>query len=152
MAARAGSDAEARETPLRINMSWLVRLRWGAIFGQLVTIGVVHAAMGIQLPLTPLLGLVALEALTNVAALAWLRSGRPIHEATLPLTLATDVGRRRKDILKWVTQRRPVRDLLPDRMSEGMRIRSRRLPVIAGRRLRRPQCGPPVPWIVRFGR
>ena len=50
---------------LRTNLSWLLRLRWGAAFGQLLTILVVRFAMGVALPLTPLLALVGVEALSN---------------------------------------------------------------------------------------
>jgi two-component system sensor histidine kinase RegB len=74
-----------------INLSWLVRLRWGAVLGQLVTIAVVHQVMDIPLPLLPLLGLIALEAATNIVVLGWLKLGRPVREWMLPLTLALDV-------------------------------------------------------------
>jgi two-component system sensor histidine kinase RegB len=74
-----------------INLSWLVRLRWGAILGQLVTIGVVHHLMDIPLPLLPLLGLIALEAATNAVVLGWQRAGRQVQEWMLPATLALDV-------------------------------------------------------------
>ena len=59
-----------------INLSWLVKLRWGAVVGQLVTIAFVDRAMGIPLPMTPLLGLVGLEAASNAAAALWLRERR----------------------------------------------------------------------------
>ena len=43
-------EAEHRDG---INLSWLVKLRWAAMAGQLVTIGVVHEGMGIALRLAP---------------------------------------------------------------------------------------------------
>jgi two-component system sensor histidine kinase RegB len=49
----------------RINLAWLLRLRWGAAFGQLLTILVVRFAMGVALPLLPLLAIVAVEAASN---------------------------------------------------------------------------------------
>jgi two-component system sensor histidine kinase RegB len=51
---------------MQTDLSWLVRLRWGAIAGQLVTIAAVHYWLRIQLPLGPLVGLVAVEAVTNL--------------------------------------------------------------------------------------
>jgi hypothetical protein len=88
----AASSASPREDAShRINLSWLVRLRWGAIVGQLVTIAVVHNLMSIPLPLAPLLGLIGLEIITNVAAQVGLRSSRPVPPWALPITLAFDV-------------------------------------------------------------
>ena len=49
-----------------VGLPWLVRLRWGAVVGQLVAIAVVHYGIGVPLPLARLLPLVALIALTNV--------------------------------------------------------------------------------------
>ena len=43
----------AERDPDRINFDWLVRLRWAAIAGQLVTIGCVYFAMGLQIPIVP---------------------------------------------------------------------------------------------------
>lgn len=51
----------------RIKLAWLLRLRWGAVAGQLLLVLGVYAA-GVPLPLAPLLGLIALTALTNLAA------------------------------------------------------------------------------------
>ena len=36
--------------PDRINFDWLVRLRWAAIGGQLITIAAVHFAMALEIP------------------------------------------------------------------------------------------------------
>jgi two-component system sensor histidine kinase RegB len=56
------SPAEEQD---RINLAWLLRLRWGAAFGQLLTILVVRFGMGVALPLSPLLAIVAIEAASN---------------------------------------------------------------------------------------
>lgn len=53
--------------------SWLVQLRWFAVVGQLLTIGVVSYYFGEQLPIRQLLALVAFTAATNVAYWLWLR-------------------------------------------------------------------------------
>jgi two-component system sensor histidine kinase RegB len=72
------------------NLPWLLRLRWGAVAGQLFTIGVTRFAMGLAIPVAPLLGLVAFEALTNVA---WhlAAPGRTIRDSVLGATMALDV-------------------------------------------------------------
>jgi two-component system sensor histidine kinase RegB len=67
-----------------INLSWLVKLRWAATIGQLVTIGVVHEGMGITLRVGPLLGLIALSVATNVVAFAWTARGRHVPPWALP--------------------------------------------------------------------
>jgi two-component system sensor histidine kinase RegB len=83
MAAEAGHH--------RINLSWLLKLRWGAAAGQLATILFVRFAMKIPLPLLPLLGLVALAALSNLGWLLWLRRARAVGEPALVAVLAFDV-------------------------------------------------------------
>jgi two-component system, sensor histidine kinase RegB len=77
--------------PARINLSWLVRLRWGAIAGQLCTIAGARLVMDLPLPLAVLLLLVALEAATNVACVAWLRARRPVGNGLLAAVMALDV-------------------------------------------------------------
>src|SRR5207237_9853 len=78
-------------TPLaQTNLAWLLRLRWGAIGGQLVTILVVHFAMGVVLPLPPLLALVGVEVLSNLA-LSLSLSGRPLGDGALGAVMALDV-------------------------------------------------------------
>jgi two-component system sensor histidine kinase RegB len=81
----------ATEGPQRINFSWLLRLRWGTIAGQLGTILIVHYWMAIRLNLKALLVTLALEAFTNIAAMAWLRVHRPVTERVLALTMGIDV-------------------------------------------------------------
>jgi two-component system, sensor histidine kinase RegB len=66
---------------------WLLHLRWVAVAGQLVTIGVVYWGLRIELPLWGLLGLIAITAATNLAYALWLRYlGRtsPSDERRLP--------------------------------------------------------------------
>jgi two-component system sensor histidine kinase RegB len=68
----------------RINLSWLVKLRWAAMIGQLVTIGVVYGAMGIALRVAPLLALMSLSFATNVVALAWARRQGAVARWAVP--------------------------------------------------------------------
>jgi two-component system, sensor histidine kinase RegB len=60
------SDGRA-ESASRINFSWLIRLRWGAVAGQIVTVLGVERLMHVPLPMTPLFAIIAVELLTNVA-------------------------------------------------------------------------------------
>src|SRR5262249_36828679 len=72
------------------NLSWLLRLRWGAALGQLLTILVARFALDIALPLVPLLALVGVEALSN-ALLAARTVRRTVPPATLGTLMALDV-------------------------------------------------------------
>jgi two-component system sensor histidine kinase RegB len=75
-----------------INFSWLVRLRWGAFLGQTVTILAVDFLMGIDLPLVPLLTIVAIEMLSNIACAIFVRA-RPqrVEEWHLAVIMAFDI-------------------------------------------------------------
>ncbi len=59
------SASPAREEQ-RVGLRWLVRMRWGAIASELAAIAVARAALGLELPLAPMLGVIALSAATNV--------------------------------------------------------------------------------------
>lgn len=58
------SAARVAPAPL-ITLSWLVRLRWAAVTGQLLTIAIVRLGLGIALPVGPLVGLVLVTAASN---------------------------------------------------------------------------------------
>jgi two-component system, sensor histidine kinase RegB len=73
-----------------IQFSWLVKLRWAAMAGQLVTIAVVHEAMGIQLRLAPLLVLMGLGLTSNVVALALVVRGKTIAPWAIPAVMIFD--------------------------------------------------------------
>jgi two-component system, sensor histidine kinase RegB len=85
-------STEALESAHRdgINLSWLVKLRWAAMIGQLVTIGVVHEGMGINLRLVPLLGLLGLGLATNVVAFGWTARGRAVGPWAVPAIMIFD--------------------------------------------------------------
>jgi two-component system sensor histidine kinase RegB len=80
-------DPEAQ----RINFSWLVRLRWGAIAGQATAIACVHFAMNIPLPLGWLAGILVAAALYNVACAAWVRRTALVREPMVALSMGGDV-------------------------------------------------------------
>jgi two-component system sensor histidine kinase RegB len=84
------SAAAAGRDPDRINFDWLVRLRWAAIGGQLITIGAVHLAMGLEIPIVPLLALVAVEIGSNVGCALAARRWRP-RQGWLAAVMALDV-------------------------------------------------------------
>jgi two-component system sensor histidine kinase RegB len=73
-----------------INFSWLVKLRWASMAGQLVTIVVVHQVMGIRLPLVPLLGLLAFGLATNVVAFVASARAKTVGPATILAIMMLD--------------------------------------------------------------
>jgi two-component system sensor histidine kinase RegB len=82
--------AAAERDPDRINFDWLIRLRWAAIGGQLITIGCVYFAMQLAIPLVPLLVLVGIEASSNVACALLARRRRP-RQGWLAAVMMLDV-------------------------------------------------------------
>ncbi len=76
----------------RINLSWLLLLRWGAAAGQAATVLVVWLWLGIELPLAPLFLLIALGAGTNVAATYWEGRAERIPEAAPAVVMLIDVA------------------------------------------------------------
>jgi two-component system, sensor histidine kinase RegB len=62
-----------RWTPTLGTAVWLLQLRWVAVAGQMLTIGMVHWGLGIRLPLLQLTICVALTAVTNILLGTWLR-------------------------------------------------------------------------------
>ncbi len=68
-------DSSPLEAPaverLKINLRWLLALRWAAAVGQLLTIGVVLVWLKAELPLAGLLSIIAIELVTNAAFSLW---------------------------------------------------------------------------------
>ncbi|WCM28500.1 ATP-binding protein [Sphingomonas sp. QA11] len=73
------------------NMRLLVQLRWIAVGGQLLTIAIVHFAMGVRLPLVPLLVAPLLLAAINLATQSLLGRRRAIANSELTAALLLDV-------------------------------------------------------------
>jgi two-component system sensor histidine kinase RegB len=66
--------------PARFGSStWLLLLRWFAVAGQLLTILTAGSLGEVELPYSPLLGLVALTAVTNTLYGIWLYTLKPIN-------------------------------------------------------------------------
>jgi two-component system sensor histidine kinase RegB len=74
------------------NMLQLIQLRWIAVFGQLLTIAVVHFGFGINLPLRQMALVLAVLVLLNVASQIWLRRRAEVSNANLFLVLTFDVA------------------------------------------------------------
>jgi two-component system sensor histidine kinase RegB len=73
-----------------INFSWLIKLRWGAIAGQIVTILGVARVVGVELPLTALFAVIAVELLSNVVCVVAARRRTP-PEWWCGMVMALDV-------------------------------------------------------------
>jgi two-component system sensor histidine kinase RegB len=78
-------------TPEAINFSWLIKLRWGAIAGQIVTIVGVLRLLGVTLDLPPLGVIIAVELGSNIACVVAARSGRPVAEWWMGGVMVLDV-------------------------------------------------------------
>lgn len=74
-----------------INLSWLLRLRWGAVVGQAGLILFARLWMGMPLPVVPLFATVGIAAASNAALGLWARRPREIHEWVLWAVMALDV-------------------------------------------------------------
>lgn len=82
----------APDTTNRKNLLLLLQLRWLAVAGQVITILVVHHAMGVALPIVPMAAIVAFLVALNVATLVRLGSRRPVAHFELFVELLLDVA------------------------------------------------------------
>ncbi len=76
------------------NMQQLIELRWYAIVGQMATIGFVHFALDIHLPLVTMLGIAGCLAAFNLACLVFWRPrpGQEVGDLALLAALLVDVA------------------------------------------------------------
>ena len=74
-----------------IDLSWLLRLRWGAVVGQAAIILGVHFGLGMAQRLGPLFATIAVAAASNAALGLWARRERLIRERLLWAVMALDV-------------------------------------------------------------
>jgi hypothetical protein len=84
------APAAGRASTVTSNFAWLVRLRWGAVASQVLTILAVHVGLGLGLALAPLFACVGLAALSNLACALWLARGAPVSEARIAGVMALD--------------------------------------------------------------
>lgn len=74
------------------NMQQLIELRWYAIVGQMATIGFVHFALDIELPLVTMLGIAGCLAAFNLACLVFWRPRQEVGDVALLAALLVDVA------------------------------------------------------------
>ena len=83
------SRTEVRsESDQQVGLAWLLKLRWGAVGGQLAVLAFVRVVLELDLPYLALVGLTTFTALTNAALLAF--PSRPSKDWRLPAVLVTD--------------------------------------------------------------
>jgi two-component system sensor histidine kinase RegB len=68
----------------------VVRLRWCAVFGQLLTVLISELVLGLSLPVIPLLLLIGVTAGSNIWLRNWLREVVPIRPADIGTILVAD--------------------------------------------------------------
>ncbi|MFP2903769.1 ATP-binding protein [Pyxidicoccus sp. 3LFB2] len=88
---RTAREVVARLSSSAIALSWLVRLRWHAAAGQALTVAVVTRGLGLELPVGPLLALVATTAVSNLLLALWLRRAPTVRPAVLGGVLSFDL-------------------------------------------------------------
>lgn len=84
-------SAEELPSPWGVNFRWLVRLRFGAVLGQVVVIAVVRLGLHIALPLFALSVILLLELLLNAWAMLLVRRGTPIREGHVTVSVGGDL-------------------------------------------------------------
>jgi two-component system sensor histidine kinase RegB len=82
----------AVEPAPRINLRWIVRLRWGAVVGQAITILIAARILRQSLPVGALLAAVAALAAFNLAMHLWLLRGGTPSDRACGLNLLVDVA------------------------------------------------------------
>ena len=88
----AEADASASTSMRARNMQQLVLLRWIAVVGQLLAIGVVHYGLGIALPLQPMLLVVGGLAVFNLLSLLYQHQHSRSSPGALLAALLVDVA------------------------------------------------------------
>jgi len=84
------SQAFQQSVEDRIKLRWLVRLRWAALVGQALTIATVTLWQIVQLPVRPLLVLVAIGTAGNIGLELWSRSSRRVPAAGIGMVMIAD--------------------------------------------------------------
>ncbi len=93
-----------RPTPIPernwVNIQWLARLRWASVAGQAATVLVAQFLLGGQLPIAPLLGVVGIGLISNVAIELYFFGGgrrpaantKPVNEWQLAMIMMIDIA------------------------------------------------------------
>ncbi|MGM0578704.1 MAG: ATP-binding protein [Myxococcota bacterium] len=85
-------DAAVPADVARINLSWLVRLRWVAVGVQVLLVAGVYVGLEMDLPIGTLGGLAAVVLASNIGAAVWVGAQRPVPQALVAGVLALDVA------------------------------------------------------------
>jgi two-component system sensor histidine kinase RegB len=80
------------ESAARINLRWIVRLRWGAVAGQVITILFAGQFLRNPLPLPAMLAVCGALAIGNAAVQVWLAQGGRPSDRTCALNLLADIA------------------------------------------------------------
>jgi two-component system, sensor histidine kinase RegB len=86
----SGGPAHGAPGRVEVGLRWLTRLRWGSAAGQLVTVLAARFALGLDVPLGPLLGLIAVTVLSNLLVVSQLGHLGAFEERIAGGLLATD--------------------------------------------------------------
>jgi len=84
-------DARGTGVTSRINLTWLLWLRWGAAAGQLAIIAFATLWLRVELELAPLLALVGVGIASNAACTWWLRRADEVPDGLIAALMALDV-------------------------------------------------------------
>jgi len=79
------------ETAYRVNFAWLIRLRFGAVVGQVVVITAVSIGLHTRLPLIQLGSVLGLELLLNAWSVVRAQSQRPIGAGVVTASVSLDL-------------------------------------------------------------
>ena len=75
-----------------LNLSWLIKLRWGSFAGQVATVLGVYSVLEIRIPVLPLLLIVAIGVASNLAVAIWFRSNKSeVREWHLASVMSLDI-------------------------------------------------------------
>jgi two-component system sensor histidine kinase RegB len=88
----SGEAADAVDFAPVVTLAWLVRLRWGAVLAQAVTVLVASLTLGKDLPSGTLAVVVGVTAASNVALQAWLRTLQRVRRRAIGAVLLADAG------------------------------------------------------------
>src|SRR5437016_7204771 len=80
------------ESAARINLRWIVRLRWGAVAGQVIAILLARHLVRAPLPVPSLLAVCAALAVANVGVHIWLQRGARPTDRACALNLMADIA------------------------------------------------------------
>ena len=87
-----GAMNKSKNSRNGLNFSWLLKVRWTSIVGQVTTVVVVTQLLRVALPVGPLCAVIGLELLSNIIAALWFRKQSDVHEWHLAAVMGLDVA------------------------------------------------------------